>query len=445
MNKEDKGIINDDAIFNYLEGSMPGKTRQELEREAYTTGELNDMYIMEKSVYNAHSEQADELLGQDITCSEEMQHVFNEAERLRRDKPVDVTMTEYLQAFLQEQLSISRSESEQRLQQIIGGVEIYYSSYDQQVASGGDSYIPVIESVMSDLPQAKRIDYLTNVYVLLLAFNGKINKDSINSVREQIEHSTIESEDATSSTEKLLERIKVELDSATLPGDLINEESLERLKEDFSVNALLDSRRLDKEYAIYSAVCAYVSQSKGEIQITNDSAHDGVNPVAIGIGVASGIKQSELTQQYLSGELEESKFIKFLKIAACVAAFALAIYLAIHFAGPIIGELLQYLAIDPSLGFWWNALNVAMLTMFFASLALNVLLQGAFMAFILYLIIEAVNEWVSSKRQVASESVASTTSQTEDPSVSSRDPDIITPNNQDGTIIDPSPDPVIEL
>lgn len=436
MNKRGKTIINDDMIFNYLEGTMSGALRQKLERKAFITGELNDIYLMEQLVYNAHIEQADKLLGRDVTYSEDMQNVFNDAENLRRQKSQDVSMAEHLEAFLQEQLTLSRNECEQLLQQLIGGVEIYYSSYDRQVAHGGESFIPVIESLISDLPQMKKIDYLTNIYVLLLVFNGKINSENINSVREQIESYSLESDDASLLAGKLLERVKGELEFATLPGDLINEDSLKRLREDFSINNLLDSRRLDKEYAIYSAVCAYVAQSKGEVQITEEITKEDINPIAVGIGVASGQKQAELFQQYSSGELEESKFIKLLKIAACITVFALVVYFAIHFTGPIIGDILNYLALDPTLGFWWNALNVAMLTMFFASLALNVLLQGAFFSIILNLIIEGVNEWILSKRQESS--------LTEDSSILSGDANVITPGSKRTSIIPPQ-DPVIEL
>ena len=172
----------------------------------------------------------------------------------------------------------------------------------------------------------------------------------------------------------------------------------------------MDARRIDKEYAIYSAVCAYIAHSNGEI-ILKESSGDEINPAAIGIGVAAGVKQSELTRQYLCGEIEESRFIKFLKIAACVAAFALVIYLAIHFAGPVVGEIFQYLALDPSIGFWWGLLDVAMITMFLASLSLGVLLQGAFIAFLLCLVIEVVDDWIASKREAADYSPTVATTQ----------------------------------
>lgn len=393
----EKGIINNDVIVDYLEGTMDGKSRRLFERQAFHSGELNDLFTMQKTMYYGIQEQNDGILDNEISYSNEMRQIFDAAENLRKNKPDNESMSDYLQSYIQEQLSISRNESELRLKQLVGGVEIYYSSFEQQVSQSGESYISTIEAAMVDMPESNKIQYLTNVYLLLLAFNGKITKDNINSIKEQIDNNT-KSEDVSALIDELKNRVDKELESATFPSDIINAETLRRLDEDFTVSNLLDTRKLDKEFAIYSAVCTYVAQAKGEIQITSELDSESSSPVYIGIGVASGIKQAEITNQYLSGDLEQSTFVKILKVAACVAAFALVAYLALHFVGPIIGELLTYLMV-PGIGFWWNALNVVMLIMFFASLTLGVILHGAFLAAIINLIIDAVNEWVMSKRK----------------------------------------------
>lgn len=404
---DNKHVFDDDEIINYLEGSTPGKSRQEFERKAYIAGDLSDLYRMHNDIYDAHSDLADDLLGQDITYSEELQHVFEEALKLRSDKPADVSMAEYLKSLLIERLSLSVSEAERVYEQIVGGVTIYYSCYDHQVAQiDEDSYFPTIESAMADLTTNEKITYLSNVYLLLLAFNGRINNSNLKNVKEHLAHFSPSSGREDDLLTMLQGRIKDELADAELPGSIITEENLRKLKNDFSIKSILDARRMDQDFSVYSAVCAYIAQSNDDIHLTNKSVDKGINPVAIGLGVAAGVKQTELTQKVLTGEIEESRFIKFIKIAACVAAFALVAYLALHFAAPVVGEVLQILPLEATAGFWWNAWDVATLMMFFVSLTLNVLLQGAFAAIVVRLIIEAITDWTSDKQSDFSKAVS---------------------------------------
>lgn len=438
MDMEDKKL-NDDDLLNYLEGSMEGPSRRAFERKAYTSDELHDIYLMRKSALDAHDSLADELLGRDlyrdITSSENMRKVFQEAKHLRADKPSEMSIEDYLIDLIQEKLQVSRTESERIYEKIVDGIDLFYSSFDRQAAQDGASYLPTIEAAMDDLPLPEKVKYLSNVFILLLIFNGKIEDASIDSVKKQIEKFCNETENASELIEGLLARINNELLDADFPRDILSKENLLRLHDDFTIESLIDSWNTNREFAVYSAVCAYIAQSNGEIQMTDLSTDGGIDPVAIGMGVASGVKQAELTQQYFTGEIDENQFLHYLKIAACVVVFALVAYLAIHAAIPVSETVLQYLALDPTAGFWWSVLDIAMLAMFFTSLTLNVLLQGAFMAIVFGLIIEVIGDWVSANKptsiQVATNDVA--IEEKNNPQPQTPNGPIITPN---GPVID---------
>lgn len=388
-----KYTVNDDEFINYLEGDLPGKSRQEVERKLYLSGELPDLLRMMNTIYGELPNPADDLLGREITDSEDMKRVFREANELRAKKPADVSLEIYLKSLLREHLNLSEDEAEHIYSKLLEGIDLYHLNYDRVVNEEG-GYGSMIESAMNDMDEDEQVKYLASVYVLLLTYNGKLKTDDPERIKKEVVELSSDFWGVDKAIKELQDRIQTELKNAEFLGSIIDEDTLRKLKKDFSIKYVLDTWRLDKDFAYYSAVAAYIAQMKGEIHLLDPSIEneEDVVPVALGLGIAAGVKQSELTQQVLSGEIEESKFEKYLKIALCVAAFALMVYLALHFAGPLIAAVVQSLAPGAAVGFWWKTYSIATLTMFFASLSLNVLLQGAFVSIIVWLIIEAVRE-----------------------------------------------------
>lgn len=400
MNMDKKHDFVDDELINYLEGTQPGKPRRELERRFYLSGELSDFYRMMKDMYDNQSNPADDLLGRNITDSEDLKRVFREANELQKNKPADISMDAYLKSLLSERLSLSEEKAERIYGRLLAGVNIYYSSYNQVIVEN-DDYLSMIKSFMKEMDTEEMIDYLSSIYVLLLMYNKKVKTEDPNALKKEVEKLSTQLQDEEEAIEKLQDQIQIELKDAEFPGGIIEEETLRKLKNDFSIKYVLESWLLDKDFAVYSAVCAYIAQIKGEMQMLDPSVeiNEDIIPVAIGAGMAAGVKQSELTNQVLTGEIEESTFMKYIKIAACVTAFALVVYLALHFGWPLISTVIQSMAPAAAVGFWWKAYAVATLMMFFASLTLNVLLQGAFVAAIVWLIIEAFRDWIPADRE----------------------------------------------
>lgn len=368
MKKTDISIISDDRIFNYLEDNMTGAERSHYEKEALLTGELRELQQMRHSIYNAHLEYANELLGEDDF---NLDSIFNNTDsatsgksavwnpdlylRLAGNvkslidcKPSEKSCQEHLvDELMKSHISMSRLEAELTIDQIMAGVDKFNIDFATAVKNDTVNDFSIFKSEMENMSLDKKCSFLANAIIILRAANNKLGEEYKSTTFEEYHRALY---DDLSPSQELLDKLtamcKDEMESCQIPEAFIDGQAISNVTDNAKVDASVRGLLKQKETAYYLGYILY------EEKMNVEGAED-VDPYIIGLSAASSTKQAELIAASENGEIPETKLQKFIKMTVAVAVFSLVAYLILTFWLPYVSVIAPML-VSAGAGFFLN-------------------------------------------------------------------------------------------
>lgn len=407
-------VISDDRILVYLEDAMSGTERRHFEREALLTGELRQLHHMRHSVYMAHMDYADELVGEDDF---NLDNIFNANDSTMNLGILNITHNQYTKCaerikeliasktnemnckthlvseLMRSHPNITKVEAERIIEQIQDGVDKYYDDFNSAIEKESEYDFSIFERQMEDMSIEDRCIFLANAIILFRACNNKLGNEfketSFEAYHKELYNGMTPSEELVV---KLTEICKEEMENTNIPDCLIDESMLSRMTDnqqiDNSVRELLGKR----ETAYYLGYILY--EEKDNLNNSKD-----IDPFIIGLGAGAAVIQAEIVAGS-SGEdspSSGSKLKKFLKIAIAVAAFALVAYLLSSFWIKAVGIAAPMIVI-PGAGFFLNLFMGLAGIVLLGSAVLYTLLWSAAAGALAYYLMEELIEWIESRR-----------------------------------------------
>ena len=191
-------VISDDRILVYLEDAMSGTERRHFEREALLTGELRQLQHMRRSIYMAHMEYADELVGEDEF---NLDNIFNANDAIINTGISNITHNQYtkfaerikeliasksnamscnthlVSELMKSHPNISKVEAERIIEQIQDGVDKYYDDFNSAIGKESEYDFSIFERQMEDMSIEDRCLFLANAIILFRACNNKLGNE----------------------------------------------------------------------------------------------------------------------------------------------------------------------------------------------------------------------------------------------------------------------------
>lgn len=407
-------VISDDRILVYLEDAMSGTERRHFEREALMTGELRQLQHMRRSVYMAHMEYADELVGEDDF---NLDMIFNANDAARNTGILNITHNQYAKfaerikeliasntnetsckthlvaELMKSHPNITKVEAERIIEQIQDGVNKYYDDFNSAIEKESEYDFSIFERQMEDMSIEDRCLFLGNAIILFRAFNNKLGDEfketSFEAYHKELYDGMTPSEELVI---KLTKICKEEIKNTNIPDSLIDETMLSRMTDNQQIDSSIRELLGKRETAYYLGYILY--EEKGNVNNSKD-----VDPFIIGLGAGAAVTQAEIMAGSSGGDSpsSESKLKKFLKIAIAVAAFALVAYLISSLWIPFVGIAAPML-VSAGAGFFLNLFMGLAGLIVLGSAVLGTLLWSVTAGALAYYLMEALIEWIESRR-----------------------------------------------
>ena len=405
-------VISDDRVLVYLEDAMSGTERRHFEREALLTGELRQLQHMRRSVYMAHMEYADELVGEDdfnLNNIFNMNHTISNGKyanlnheqflRLSEDiksllanKPSGMTCKAHLVTELRaKHPDLSKIEAENIIEKIQAGVDKFYIDYEAAVEKGYSNDFSIFERQMEDMSIDNKCAFLANAIIILRATNNKLGNEYIEMTFEDY-HKILYGDMAPSQEllDKLTAICKEEMEDCQIPEAFMDEKTLSHVTNNERVDESVKKLLKEKETAYYLGYILY--EEKKSLNSSEE-----VDPYIVGLGAGSSVKQAELLASSSDGDIPESKLKTFIKIAVAVAVFALVAYLIASLWLPFV-SVVAPMIVSAGAGFFMNLFMGLAGIVVLGSAILCTLLWSFAAAALAYYIIEFIMEWIESRR-----------------------------------------------
>ena len=407
-------VISDDRILVYLEDAMSGTERRHFEREALLTGELRQLQHMRRSIYMAHMEYADELVGEDEF---NLDNIFNANDAIINTGISNITHNQYtkfaerikeliasksnamscnthlVSELMKSHPNISKVEAERIIEQIQDGVDKYYDDFNSAIGKESEYDFSIFERQMEDMSIEDRCLFLANAIILFRACNNKLGNEckerSFEVYHKELYDGMIPSEELVI---KLTQICKEEMENTNIPDSLIDETMLSRMTDNQQIDSSIRELLGKRETAYYLGYILY--EEKGNVNNSKD-----IDPFIIGLGAGAAVTQAEIMAGSSGGDSPSagSKFKNFLKIAIAVAAFALVAYLISSLWIPLVGIAAPML-VSAGAGFFLNLFMGLAGIMVLGSAILCTLLWSFAAGALAYYLMEALIEWIESRR-----------------------------------------------
>lgn len=249
----------------------------------------------------------------DATDFQALQAVANE---IKSGYSEGMIMDDYLQQVLMERLpDLTQTEAEEIVNEIEMGIVDFNRGYNEGQKEGQAPCEQILRDTisLSEMDDAASIRYLASI-VVMMHMQG-LSVTEINEIQiESLLNEVIDNREFNSETVEALLKEAVEA---------IGQNSIIAVDEEMAeyfVNASLDvntinALREEASHPLFVAIATYIAGKKGEFEMPESFD----TPRNIAVGIASGLKNMQLTADLAEGRITSSQWVNGVKIAIGVA------------------------------------------------------------------------------------------------------------------------------
>lgn len=228
----------------------------------------------------------------------------------------DMIKDDYLQQILMERLpDLTQTEAEEIVNEIEMGIVDFNRGYNEGQKEGQAPCGQILRDAISSnkMDDAASVRYLASVVVMM-----RMQELSVTEINEaQIESLLNEVIDGREFNSETVEALLKEAVEAIGQNSII---AVDEEMAEYFVNVSLDMNTINalREEAsnpLFVAIAAYIAGKKGEFEIPESFD----NPRNLAIGIASGLKNMQLTADLAEGRITSSQWMNGVKIAIGVA------------------------------------------------------------------------------------------------------------------------------
>lgn len=280
----------------------------------------------------------------------DLTQIKKQAEDISSNRNENNSVFEHCQLILINKLpNKTQTEAENIVYQLKEGIAMFYENYDDCTEKGYVDYAIAVAKVLEGKTDEERCNYYVNILLVTHLAEKKLEEvqslteEELKKIRVRIVGDKEIDRDVDALTiETLRNQALVALENNKLMSfELSPDMDLTNKNVDFDkIRKFL----ADEDNALYMAVAAYITQQNGELSLPNN-----MNAQMIGMAVAAGMKESEITTDLAEGKIDLPQWVGIMKIISGVLLYGVllvsSVLLSAYLLFPILLFLLDILGV----------------------------------------------------------------------------------------------------